>query len=223
MQEQLNAAPSLTLKFYPFGIILHKTHEDGGQSEYAVSPTQIHESFAGTLDFQSGLLNENSLYIGRQSNSSLVIEYRSPQITALFLETVEQALIVPLPGLLLARTIRQTRPEYAVYAVKERPTNLDCALFHAPLPNTNPNGICWGNVSRASDKGLASNRLDEEWQLLLGSLFTAHNVHDQSKQYPKDIRQQFIALEATKSLEYPLADLKPIEYTLTKLIQAQLI
>ena len=203
METALNARPTLTLNFYPFGVILHKTLEDGGQVEYAVSPAQLAETFAGTIRFETGLLTGNTLYIGTEGAKKLIIEYRPPTKTALFLEGAETPVVVPLPGLIMARlTTGNDSPRYAVYAVKARPETVDTPLFHSPLPNTGIGsgaGVCWGNVRKSSAEALAGNRLDEDWKLLLGSVFTSHSVHGKSKRFPNDVRQHFINLEKRKA------------------------
>ena len=147
METALTGQPTLTLNFYPFGVILHKILEDGGQVEYAVSPAQLAETFAGTLRFETGLLNGNTLYIVNEGARKAVIEYRPPQKTALYLEGSATPVIVPLPGLVMGRTSTGSADSlrYGVYAVKSRPETLEAPLFDPPLPNMGNGSICWGS------------------------------------------------------------------------------
>ncbi len=222
METALTAKPMLTLSFYAFGIILHKQLEEGGQVEYAVSPAQLAETFAGTVRFETGLLTGNTLYIGAEGAKKLIIEYRPPTRTALYLEGSETPLLVPLPGLIMGRaTSGNDSPRYALYAVKSRPEAADTPLFHAPLPNVGTGGVgsvCWGSVRKVSAEALAGNRLDEDWRLLLGSVFTSHGVNGKSKRHPNDIREQLIALEKRKARKYPVSDLITVKATFGHLL-----
>ena len=204
-------------------MILHKTLEDGGQVEYAVSPAQLAETFAGTICFETGLLTGNTLYIGTEGAKKLIIEYRPPTKTALFLEGAETPVVVPLPSLIMARlTIGNDSPRYAVYAVKTRPETVNAPLFHSPLPNTgmgSGGGVCWGSVRKSSAEALAGNRLDEDWKLLLGSVFTSHSVSGKSKRFPNDVRQHFIDLEKRKARKYPVSDLIAVKATFGHLLK----
>ena len=174
------------------------------------------------MRFETGLLGGNTLYIASEGARKLVIEYRPPAPTALFLEGSESPLIVPLPGLVLARSSAGDSPRYALYAVKGRPEALDAPLYYVPLPNTSmgsAGAICWGSVRRASSEALASNSLNEDWKLLLGSVFTAHSVGGKSKRFSSDIRDQFIALEKRKARKYPVSDLIPAKVTFRHMIE----
>jgi hypothetical protein len=106
-----------------------------------------------------------------------------------------------------------------VYAVKQRPTTLETALFHAPLPNVfNSGSICWGTVQRVSDEALVGASLAEDWQQLLGSPFGNHAVSGKSRAHEDDIRKKLIALEAKKARRYPASDLIPARKTLVQII-----
>lgn len=226
MTAALHAKPTLTLAFYPFGIILHRQLDDGGVTEYAVSPAQLAEALAVKVKFETGLLSGNTLYIASEGVRKVIVEYRPPQRTALWLDGSETPLIIPLPGLVMGRvTTGNESPRYGVYAAKERPETLDVPLFHPPLPNTgmgNTGAICWGNVRKVSSEALLQNRLDEDWKLLLGSTFTNHSVGGKSKRHHDDIRQQFIALEKRKARKYPVSDLIPVKLTLGQWLEQSL-
>jgi hypothetical protein len=204
----LTAQPRATLRFYDFAVILERPTGDGMVS-FAVDPQEIASAFASNVSFSTGLLGEDTLYIWQLGIQRLVVEYRKPQITALFVEGAEAPYRIPLPGLILARSTSGKQPTYALFAAKRRPVSLDERLYQAPIPNVGSNGVCWGTVPKPSDQGLLSNHLAEDWRLLLGSPFNNHSVNGKSKTFQKDIRQQYAALEARSAKRYPTTDLVP--------------
>lgn len=212
----LQAKPSLVLSFYHSGILMRRMTEDGGQLEYAVSPAQLAEALAVEVRFETGLLTGNTLYIASEGAKKAIVEYRPPQKTALFLEGSDAPIVVPLTGLVMGRvsSCGNDSPRYGVYAVKRRPETLETPLFNAPLPNVGNQSICWGSVKRVSAESLTGNTLTEDWQLLLGSIFTNHSVSSKSKRYPDDVRKHFIDLERRKARKYPVSDLIPARITL---------
>ncbi|MHB8747676.1 MAG: hypothetical protein ACYDBJ_00640 [Aggregatilineales bacterium] len=220
MATALQAKPTLTVALYPFGIILRRTLDDGGETEYAISPAQLAETLCGQVRFESGLLPGNTLALVSEGAKKLIVEYRLPTKTALYLDGSETPVVVPLPGLVLARlTTGNAAPRYGVYAVKQRPETVNTPLFHAPLPNTGHGSVCWGSVKQPSAAGLASNRLDEDWKLLLGSVFTNHSVAGKSIGAPNDVRQLLIALDQRKARRYPVSDLIPLKATFGQLLK----
>jgi hypothetical protein len=217
LAEAITEQPSLTLSFYSYGILLHK--RDGDRvSEYPVDPAQVALALAARVTFDTGLLTGDTVLVRQEGAKKVVVGFRPPAKTGLFLDGAETALRVPLPGLLMIRTTTEDRnPNYAVYAVKRRPLTLDEPLFHAPLPNVFSSGsICWGTVQRVSDAALTDASLTEDWALLLGSRFGDHAVSGKSKAYPADIRQQWIALEGRKARAYPKSDLLAAKKTLAQ-------
>src|SRR5258707_1842603 len=176
LSAAVQVQPTLVLSFYPYGIIMRRAVQSGGFTEYAVSPAQLATVLAARVQFETGLLSGNTLYVASEGVRKVVAEYREAQRTALYLEGAETALIVPLPCLVLIRsTTANDSPRYGVYAVKQRPASLDAELFLSPLPNTDRNGICWGSVKKVSPGTLAGCDLAEDFRTLLGSLFTNHN------------------------------------------------
>src|SRR5258706_2496173 len=103
LETGLQARPTMTLAFYPFGILLHRMTDDGGEVEYAVNPAQLAEALAVKVKFETGLLSGNTLYIASEGNRKAIVEYRPPQRTALYLDGSETPVIVPLPGLVMGR------------------------------------------------------------------------------------------------------------------------
>ena len=215
MQEQ----PSLTLEFYSYGVLLRKREGDA-VTEYAVDPQQIALALATKVTFDTGLLSADTLLVRQDGVKRLVVKYRRPQKTGIFIEGSDAPVRVPLPPLLLIRTTNENKnPQYQVYAVKERPTALDAPLFHAPLPNIYAAGsICWGSVYRADDAALQTNSLVADWRVFLGSPFGDHLVNGKSRSHPHDIRQKLFELEARNARVYPKSDLVPVKRTLAQAI-----
>jgi hypothetical protein len=211
--------PSLILIFYSFGVMLHK--RDGDRvSEHPVDPAQVALALSAKVRFDTGLLSDNTLLVRQEGVKKVVVEYRPPQKTGLYLDGSETALRVPLPGLLLIRvTTEDKNPQYGVYAVKKRPVTLNEPLFHAPLPNVFSSGnICWGTVQRVTDTALQTTNLAEDWKVLFGSRFNDHGVGGKSKSHSSDIRQMLIALEGRKARAYPKSDLLPVKKTLVQVL-----
>ncbi len=213
LQEQ----PSLTLEFYSYGILLRKREGDA-VVEHPVDPAQIALALAAKVTFDTGLLMAETLLVRQDGVKRLVVEYRFPQKTGIFLDGSDAPLRVPLPPLILIRaTTEDKNPQYQVYAVKSRPTTLDTPLFHAPLPNVFGSGsICWGSVQRVTDTELQTNSLIADWTAFLGSPFGDHAVNGKSKSHFSDIRQKLIDLERRKARVYPKSDLIPVKRTLTQ-------
>lgn len=213
LQEQ----PNLTLEFYSFGVLLRKRDGDA-ITEFPVDPEQIALALAAKVTFDTGLLSEDTLLIRQDGVKRLVMEYRRPQKTGIYLEGSDAPVRVALPPLLLIRTTTEDRnPQYQVYAVKTRPTTLDVPLFHAPLPNVfNSGSICWGSVRRVEDSALHGNSLSADWSALLGSPFGDHACSGKSRSHPHDIRQKLLDLESRKARVYPKSDLIPVKRTLAQ-------
>jgi len=189
-------------------------------TEYPVDPQQIALALAAKVTFDTGLLSADTLLVRQDGVKRLVVEFRRQQKAGIFIEGSDAPVRVPLPPLLLIRTTTENKnPQYQVYAVKEHPTTLDAALFHAPLPNVfNSGSICWGSVRRVEDAALQTNSLTSDWSTLLGSPFGDHAVSGKSKSHPHDIRQKLLELESRKARVYPKSDLIPVKRTLAQVL-----
>ncbi len=209
----------MVLSFYSYGLMLRK--QDGERvSEYPVDPAQVAIALAAKVSFDTGVLSGNTILYRHEGVKKMVVEYRPPGKTGVFLEGSETALRIPLPGLLLIRmTNEDQRPQYQVYAVKQRPTSLDASLFQCPLPNVFTSGsICWGSVPVVSEETLRGVSLMEDWQHFFGSPFGDHAVSGKSKSHPTDIRPRLIELEQRKARVYPTRDLIPVKRTLEQVL-----
>lgn len=212
----------MVLSFYDFGIMMRAADGDA-MTEYAVSPEAVAAALASNLPepaFTTGVLSDSTIYVAEQGQKRIVVDYRPPQKTGLYLEGSETPVRVPLPGLLMIRTSTAgSHVEYHVFAVKDRPANLDCPLFHAPIPNVSSGGVCWGTVRKVSGEALKGNNLAEDWKVFLGSPFGNHTTNGKSKKYKADIRKAYLAMDKAKSRSWPLKDLIPLDATLREAVE----
>lgn len=215
LQVAAQLQPRMTLTVYEHAIVMRRRGERGGMTEFAIDPSALAHALAAHVEFSTGLLSPNTLYVKQAGIARTVIEYRPPQVTGLWLEGSEAAIRIPLPGLIMFRTYNGGSPNYRVFAVKERPTSLDADLFNAPLPNVGGGGVCWGTVAMPSREALEGVSLTEDWQQFLGSRFGNHTTEGKSKKH-KDIRNLYIALEGKK--RYPLNDLKSAHNTMSQVL-----
>lgn len=181
-----------------------------GTTEKIVSPEGLANAMAQRpISWETGILTPNTIHVGSNAGVRTVVEYRPPQRTGIWLDDNPEPLRVPMPGLLLVRkSSGEGHPDYQIFAVKKRPSNLKTKLYVSPLPNTYRNGgICWGNVARLESSVLDDVSLKADWSFLLGSGFNNHSVNGKSVKYSGDIRKLLIELDQQKTEKYPLDDL----------------
>ena len=214
LTETLRATPELELQFFEFGIILKK-YDGAGVTEFAVDPNQLAVAFNTEAWFETGLLSEDILFVAESGLRRVVIGYRPPQVTGLWVEGLPEAYRIPMPGLVLSRVTRDGRPDYNLFAVHERPRSGEAELFVAPLPHVYTHGgICWGSVERPAGDHLATTDLTADWDALLGSAFNNHAVNGKSKRHGQDVLSLYPELEQSGAESYPLDDLVPVNKTL---------
>ena len=225
LAQAIAETPSVVLSFYSFGITLRKLTENGGCTEYAVDPEQVALALSMRMAFNTGLLNEDVLYMQTEGLQKTVVGYRRGQLTGLYLDGSDEPLRVPLPPLIMVRTVvGDETPRYQVYAVKQRPRTFSIPLFLAPLPNVyTTGGICWGSVQLRDGTSLQGADLTEDWQILLGTPFGSHAVQGKSSRHPDDIRELYLDLAARKTRVYPRQDLIPARRTLGQLLGEEAI
>lgn len=223
LRTALAEEPQMILAFYTFGVTMRRRDRDtGAVTEYAVSPDSLAAALATTITLDTGMLAPSTLRVIARGPMRVVIEYREAQRTALWLEGSDNPVRIPLPGLILIRVTREDdQPQYRIYACPKRPMTDQARLFHAPLPNTSPIGICWGTVERVSAEALVGNSLAEDWAQLLGSRFGSHAASGKSKSFPTDIRQMYLSLEKRKARVYPARDLIPTGHSLSDVLGVQ--
>ena len=189
-------------------MILHKD-----DTSYAVDPREVAELLASNLPdivFDTGIIPHEILRVWEQGKQRVVIAYRQPQLTGIWLEGESDALQIPLPGLIIARATSNAyrSVQYSIIAATERPER-DTSTYHCPLPNTavHGSGICWGNVPRPSEILLRTLNLQEDWANFLGSHFGSHSVQNKSKSENQDIRKLLRKLNEDKVEEFPISEL----------------
>ena len=91
-----------------YGVLLRKREGDA-ITEYPVDPGQIALALAAKVTFDTGLLSEDTLLVRQDGVKRLVVEYRRPQKTGIYLEGSDAPLRVPLPPLLLIRTTTEDK------------------------------------------------------------------------------------------------------------------
>lgn len=222
LQKAIQAEPILEIRFYPYGIVLrHNT--DGGATDRIVSPEGVAKALSviqKPVIWQTGILTPNTIFMGAVGEKQVVVEYRPPQMTGLFLEGAEDPLRVPMPGMLLLREIGETKnPSYRIFAVKRRPAQGKATLYNTPLPNVGSGGVCWGTVPHVPEKERDPANLAPDWKRFFGSPFGNHTVDGKSKAFPRDARQLLIKLDSEKAKKYPVSDLVPANQTLQQLLK----
>lgn len=220
----MQQTPYLSLNFYTFGMTIRK--DDGNCiTEYPVDPGQVGITLSENIGFGTGLLSPNTLYVGQSGINKIVVEYRSPRMTGLYLEDSDVPIRIPMPPLIMMRKTTQGQQTaiYKVYAVKtnKRPETLNIELYNAPLPNIGGGGICWGSVVDVDMEQLQSNDLSSGWDRLLGSPFGSHLVMRKSKRYSSDIRKLWSELETNSIRRYPIGDLVSSDLELSKVLGAK--
>lgn len=219
MQEALCEPPQLVLSFYSYGILLRKVAENGAYTEYPVDAAAIAQALSAKIRFDTGLMSADVLLVQREGLREVVVSYRKPQKTGIWLEGSSEPVRVPLPGLVMIRSHNGSSPQHQLFAVKQRPETLDIPLFHAPLPNVFGNGdICWGSVRLTVEQGAS---LAEDWKLLFGTAFGTHSVHGKSKLYRQDVRQMLLDLAEAKKRSYPKRDLIDANRTLRQVVEKE--
>ena len=138
MNEQTQQ-PLVRLDLYEQAVILTRFQEKGTASY----PVSVHDLAAALADVpvSSGFLPTNTLFWQWHAGECQIgIYVPGRRWTVLF---GERQLTIPMPPLIF--TGRGTR--YTVYAIKRRPRDARCRLYHAPCPNVHLHGaICQGNT-----------------------------------------------------------------------------
>ena len=209
----------MQLSLYSFGAILGKTTENGGFTEYPVDPDEIARALSAKTVFTTGLMTEDILYLHQEGVKQTIVGFRKRQRAGIWLEGSVEPLRVPLPDLILIRTLfAGGTPSYQVFACKGRPVSLAAPLFIPPLPNTYGSGqVCWGNVRL--DDATAGTSLAAGWNNLLGTRFGSHGVAGKSKTHRDDVRKMLIDLNSNpRRRVYPRSDLIPTRKTLAQVL-----
>jgi hypothetical protein len=184
------------------------------ETSFPVNPDELIKILSDNIPaeiFNTGLMSDDILQVIKHGDWFLTISYREPKITGIWLEGLANALVVPLPGLILARQHNRNGAvgDYLLAAVTEKP-NPETYLYRAPLPNTSSMGICWGTVKKNHISPENQHSMKQDWEQLLGSSFGNHSLSGSSKSNPDDIRQMLLKLDKAKARKYPVKDLVPL-------------
>lgn len=208
--------PKLTLSFHDFGVIMTK-----GNVSYPVDPQEVQRILQAKGEaeaFSTGLIPRDTIYMYRKGRTSILIGYRPPTFTGLWLERQNarsdnpEVVRLMLPGLVMKRKQTGKSFSHSVWAVKEYPSP-QTQLYYAPLPNIGHGGVCWGTVSLES---VSENDLSEDWKILLGSVMNNHSIGNKSKAF-EDVRDKLRAQQG--QMEYDLDDLVSARSTVGELIK----
>ncbi len=191
------------LDFYHDVIIFYML--DGGViTTRMVSARDIVMALLREVPLMSGLLPEGALWWGQVKEGVEVALWRTPRVwpVALVTEPLKppRRLRLPMPGLIFVCS--PGRPP-KVYAAKKRPTNLNAAIYHAPLFNVFRDGrTCPG-----------THKFPEQIEEIPESFFTSFfspeaDVRGRSKKYPNDLLKLWEELDG--KVRYPLKDLVPM-------------
>lgn len=176
-------------------------------AEYPVDPKDIVNALSqvDVTVLDSGMIPPDVIYVREKGTHRFVASYRPPQITGIWLDGSDEALRVPLPGLVMIRhTMNGRISGHNVVAVQERPT-ARTKVYVAPLPNVSGN-VCWGNVAIPINTS-NYNDLSEDWAQFFGTRFGNHSVSRKCKSHEDDVRQLFIDLSERKARKYPTGEL----------------
>jgi hypothetical protein len=220
LSDLMKTDPLMTLKVFPFGVLMQRKTPHG-ETQYLVDPAQLALQLAANIRLETGLLSPNTIYVSQEGVHKIIVEHRPRKKTGIFLEGSDEAIVVPLPDLLMfRRSSEKGQPEYRVYAVKGRPTSLEAKLWQIPLPNVYDDGrVCWGSVKKIQGQTLSDTSLEADWRVFLGTPFGNHSVSRKSRSHPDDIRKKYIDMEQRKSRVYPKSDLMPTRRTVHDVIE----
>lgn len=176
-----------------------------------MNPKQVAEMLAANRPdevFDTGLISPDTLRVWRKGTKRVVCGYRRPQVTGIWLEGSEEPLRVPLPGLVMIRSVNENRTDYRILAVKKYPTE-KVKAYIVPLPNVGSMGVCWGTVSLPDRDALMASDLQPDWAQFLGTQFGNHSVQNKCKRYPDDVRKLLSDLHDTS--RFPNDELMPMD------------
>jgi len=200
--------PRLRLDFYDTAVLLSRWEEDGRLLAYPVS---VHDvvSACTRVALSSGLLPANTLFWGRQANTTtlgIYVPARRWQVN-----TENCSYHVPMPPFVFVGS----GSAYKIFAVKKRPSGEDDRLYHVPCPNVHTTGgICQGNTPFPD---CSPQTIQAALKLFMeGSLFNADLSRGKCRSYPDDVRQLWA--EMNDRPRFPLLELAPAQMRLRNLL-----
>jgi len=168
-----------------------------------VDALDIAHALARELNFNTGLLPENTLWWVNSRGGQIFAIYSEPKVRNLALqEDVDkpvQRFNLPLPGFIFLCSSGQAP---WVVACTSRPTKETDIIYHSPLPNVYRNGRSCGGSNKYPI------RVQDIVESFFISFFTADaDLKDRSKSYPKNILQLWKFLDGKDV--FPIDDLMP--------------
>lgn len=193
----------LRLDFYSESVIMQKF--DGGLTEVkTVSIGDVAEALTNQLDFSTGLLPPQTLWMTNTHAGRRYGFWVEPQVRALGLQlkAFEPPVFVniPLPGLIFI--CLPARAPWVFATGAKRPTKPSDRVFHAPFYNVFDSGeVCPGN-----------HKFPQAVANIPGSFFESFFSADadpagRSKRHPHDVGGMWTEMEGKK--RYPVRDLMP--------------
>ena len=164
------------------------------------------------VTLSSGLLPRDSLFWSKKEGQDRLGLYLPPQVWTVSVRDQTLAWRVPLPGLIFIGH----GYDYSLWAVTERPTDVNARLYLAPCPNVHQ-GICRGN---APFPLAAPATMGQAVDAFFSSRFNRDLSNGKSKTHPDCILDQWQALHEAGVEAYPLDDLVDAHVTLGRLINA---
>jgi hypothetical protein len=168
-----------------------------------VDAMDIAHALARELNFNTGLLPENTLWWVNSREGQIFAIYVEPKVRRLALQTdldkPVQRFNIPLPGFIFLCS-----PGKApwVVACTSRPTKETDIIYHSPLLNIYRNGRSCGGSQKYTERPL------DIIHSFFISFFTAEgDTQDRSKKYPKSVIQLWKFLDGKE--KYPIEDLIP--------------
>jgi hypothetical protein len=193
----------------------HHRDERGGEQFLPVSPATLFRAFSSEI-VDSGFLPSGVCRWGVGSKGDWLLKVVPPGVSSLTisLSAEETAQVdVPLPPMLFAGV----GSKFYLWAVRHGPPSPnfsdDSGLYHAPLPNVNPDGaVCYGANTPPTICWSEPETIERGWRLFIGSPFNRDLSGGKSRRHPDNVLHQLQALASAKRSRraYPLGDLRPI-------------
>lgn len=188
------------LDVFDESIYLTRYDEGRAVSCYEVAPEGLSQAFSG-VPVSTGLMPKRTLFYSLSGGEARIGVYLPGGVRELAIAGEAGRIRVPLPPLVFVGQGMR----YAVYAVKQRPSEASERLFHAPLPNVISDGrICHGNVVFPT---CSRGTVYAAVEAFLGSEFNGHLAGGKSIEAPENVLEWWRRLAREEQARYPLGDL----------------
>jgi hypothetical protein len=210
-QESDYAHLQARLDLFSDFVLLSKVRDGQITEKFLVDPLEVTAALSG-LEINSGLLPRACLFWGRKEGQDCLGLYLEPQLWPVTIHGERESWQVPLPGLVFVGH----GFNYSLWAVNQRPTRLDTALYRAPTPNVHQH-VCQGN---APFPQAGPETIWQAVDIFFTSRFNRDLSDGKSRHYPGCVLDHWRALWQAGVEEYPLNDLIPAQQTLKEVIYA---